>query len=247
MKGRLLGKNCSSYFKFAICKALAGSVSQHQGSMAWAWCCSGAHGTRLCWNERCHTSLQRAVCEGVLCTALRWYPHPPLNLQVKVLCMILRVKKYLCSHRANLSLVFPGFFHSLPLLTSCFLPHPPRKFIAPVFYSIESWHTHFHTSCSKMPPFSHGNALLLPLRGINDSIEQQSLSPIKQHYLCARVIQLLSYWDNLKAISKWRNPLGTYKHLFCYQRASAQEHPSVVPISPSTLIFYIQHALSAPP
>lgn len=180
------------------------------------------------------------------------FPHPPLNLQVKVLCMILRKKKFtersLCSHRANLSLVFPGFFPSLPLFTSCFLPHPPRKFIAPVFYSIESWHTHFHKSCSKMPPFSHGNGLFLHLRGINDSIEQQGPSSIKQHYLCARIIQLLRYWDNLKAISKWRKPLGTYKHLFSYQRASAQEHPYMVPISPSTtLIFYIQHAFSAPP
>lgn len=192
--------------------------------------------------------------EGVLCTALRWFPPPtpePSSSPIKVLCVILRKKKLqigLCSHRANLSLVLPDFVPSLPLFTSCFLPHPPRKFIAPVFYSIESWHTHFHKSCCKMPPFSHGDGLLLPLRGINDSIEHQSPSPIKQHYPCARVIQLLRYWDNLKAISKWRNHLGTYKHLFSYQRASAQEHPYVVLISPSTtLIFYIQHGLSALP
>lgn len=154
----------------------------------------------------------------------------------------------LCSHRANLSSVFPDFIPSVPLFKSCLLPHPPRKCTAPVFSSIGSWHTHFHKSCCKMQPFSRRDGLLLPLRGINDSIEQQSLSPIKQHYLCAGVIQLLRYCDNLKAISKWRNHLGTYKHLFLYQRASAQEHPYVALISPSTaLIFYVQHGLSAPP
>lgn len=53
-----------------------------------------------------------------------------------------------------------------------------------------------------MLPFSYGNGLLPPFRGINDGIEEQSPSPVKQHYLCAKVIQLLSYCDNLRAISK---------------------------------------------
>lgn len=168
----------ASYFKFEICKALPNSQFP---SIREAWPepasvlvfmehdCVEMKGITRLYCEQCAPKNQ--FVKAFYAQLYFGFLHPLLNLQVEVLCMILRRKKItvrsLCSHRANLSLVFPDFFPSLPLFTTCFLPHPPRKFIAPLFYSIESWHTHFHKSCGKMPPFWHGNGLLLPLRGIS--------------------------------------------------------------------------------